>query len=138
MTALWISLGGALGAMARFAIGGWVTTWAWAGFPWATLFINVSGSFLLGFFQHALPPVTTSPRLRGFLTIGLCGGFTTFSTFDFETFALLGDGRYALAGTYWFGSVVTCVVGVFGGMLLADRLRSRTPSPDTVYPDSTT
>lgn len=132
VTTLWIGLGGALGGMARFALGGWVTTWAWAGFPWATFFINVSGSFLLGFLQRALPPVTTSPAFRGFLTIGLCGGFTTFSTFDLETFALLEESRYALAGTYWLGSAATCMIGVAGGMLLADRLRSRSSSPAAV------
>lgn len=125
VTAAWISLGGAIGAMARFALGGWVTTWAHAGFPWATFLINVSGSFLLGFVQRGLPPVSTTPGMRGFLTIGLCGGFTTFSTFDFETLALLDEGRYMLAGLYSTGSVVTCVAGVFAGLWLAAAVTTR-------------
>lgn len=125
MTAAWISLGGAIGAMARFAIGGWATSWAYAGFPWATFFVNVSGSFLLGFLQRALPAVTTSPRTRGILTIGVCGGFTTFSTFDFETLALLAAGRYALAGLYSTSSVFTCVAGVFAGIWTAAKLSMR-------------
>jgi fluoride exporter len=116
---LWISVGGGLGAMARFAVSGWVTTWAYAGFPWGTFLVNVSGSALLGFLHRALPAGTASPRARGFFTIGLCGGYTTFSTFDFETFALLDAGRYALAGAYSLGSVATCVVGVLIGLRLA-------------------
>ncbi len=122
---LWISVGGGIGAMARFALSGWVTTWAYAGFPWATFLVNVSGSFLLGFLHRALPPATASPRARGFLTIGLCGGYTTFSTFDFETFSLLNEGRYALAATYSLGSVATCIAGVFIGIGIAASIAGR-------------
>jgi fluoride exporter len=124
VTAAWISLGGAIGAMARFGIGGWLTPWVGTGFPWATFLVNVSGSFLLGFLQRALQTRTASAATRGFLTIGLCGGFTTFSTFDFETLALLDEGRYALAAAYSAGSVVTCVAGVFAGMWTASVFRA--------------
>ena len=122
---LWISVGGGIGAMARFALSGWVTTWAYAGFPWGTFLVNVSGSLLLGFLHRALPPATTSPRTRGFLTIGLCGGYTTFSTFDFETFSLLDEGSYALAAAYSLGSVATCIAGVLAGIGLAAVVAGR-------------
>jgi fluoride exporter len=126
MMGFWIGLGGGIGAVARFAIGGWVTTWAAAGFPWGTLAINVLGSTLLGFLHRALPMDGVDPSRRAFLTIGLCGGFTTFSAFDFETFALLRDGRMLAAGTYSLGSVVACVAGVALGIALASR---NPPSP---------
>lgn len=123
MLGLWIATGGAVGAVARFLLGGWVTTWAHGGFPWATFAVNAGGSLLLGFLQGALPPVTTTPRVRGMLTIGLCGGFTTFSTFDYEMLALLQHGRHAVAGTYAAASVVTCVAAIFAGLTFARGLR---------------
>jgi fluoride exporter len=120
---LWVGAGGAIGALARFAIGGWVTTWAAAGFPWGTFAINVLGSLVLGFVNRALPAPSASPATRAFLSIGLCGGFTTFSTFDFETLSLLRQEEYGLGIAYSLGSVVTCVSGVIGGMWLGDLVR---------------
>jgi fluoride exporter len=123
---LYICLGGGLGALGRFALGGWVTTWAGVGFPWGTFAINVLGSALLGFLNRALPP-STSSHTRAFFTIGLCGGFTTFSTFDYETLVLLQQGRYLLAAVYSTSSVLTCVGGVVGGLWLAAWWLRRAP-----------
>jgi fluoride exporter len=115
---LWVAAGGAVGAVARFMIGGWVTTWAAAGFPWPTFVVNVGGSLLLGFLQVALPPAS-APHVRAAFTIGLCGGFTTFSTFDYEMLALLQQGNYGTAAAYGVASVSMCIAGVFAGMALA-------------------
>ncbi|CAN5861843.1 fluoride efflux transporter CrcB [soil metagenome] len=123
MIHLYVALGGALGALARFAIGGWVTTWAGPGFPWGTFVINVSGSLLLGFLMRVLPSPAASSEARALLTVGLCGGFTTFSTFDFETLVLLQERLYGLAALYSLGSVLTCLAGVFAGMSLGTVAR---------------
>lgn len=119
MTYLLIALGGALGALARFAIGGWVTAWAGAGlFPWGTFAINVAGSLLLGIVLQALPAPAVSPDLRALLAVGFCGSFTTFSTFGYETVLLLGSGGYTLAATYVCGSVLLSLAGVGAGIWL--------------------
>lgn len=125
MIGFWVGLGGGLGALARYALGGWVASWAYAGFPWATFAINVLGSAVLGFLQRALPAPVVPPAKRAFLAIGLCGGFTTFSTFDLETFTLLQEARYAAAAAYSLGSVAACIAGVLGGLWLADWLAGR-------------
>lgn len=119
MISLFVGLGGALGALARFALGGWLAAWAPPGFPWATLAANGGGSLLLGWASRRLPASGASPRARAFVTIGVCGGFTTFSAFDHELVALAGDGRAATAAFYAALSVVLCVVGVFVGRRLA-------------------
>ncbi|HEX2094736.1 MAG TPA: fluoride efflux transporter CrcB [Longimicrobiaceae bacterium] len=118
---LYVALGGAAGAVARFAVGAWVGTPAGAGFPWATLAINTVGSLLLGFLLHALPGRPGEAELRALLGVGFCGAFTTFSTFGYETVILLRSGAYAAAAAYMAGSVVLSVVGVFGGGWLAGR-----------------
>jgi fluoride exporter len=124
----WIAAGGAAGAAARFMIGGWVTTWAHAGFPWATFAINVSGSLLLGYMHRALPAFTSAPHVRAAISVGLCGGFTTFSTFDYEMLRLLQDRAWGTAGAYAVSSVVLCVAGVFAGMALGSRRQDSSSS----------
>lgn len=125
MMQVYVALGGGLGALARFALGGWVTTWAGVGFPWPTFAINVLGSALLGFLNGRFTRVGTSPETRAFLTIGLCGGFTTFSTFDYETLTLIQQGRMLLAAGYSASSVFSCITGVATGMWLATSPRRR-------------
>jgi len=121
MLGLWIGAGGGIGAVARFALGGWVTTWAYGGFPWATFLINILGSAALGYFSRSLALASAPPHIRAFVTVGLCGGFTTFSTFDLETLSLLHDGDYLLAVLYALGSVTACMAGVHLGIRLASR-----------------
>lgn len=116
MTYLYIALGGAVGAVARFAVGGWVAQGAGAAFPWGTLLVNLSGSVLLGFLMRAFPVWDASIDLRALLAVGFCGSFTTFSTFGYETVALLQSGAYAQAVTYVLGSVLLGVAGVVLGM----------------------
>ena len=116
MSYLYVAVGGAIGAVLRFAVGGWVTTWVDPGFPWATFVVNLSGSLLLGLLLGVLPDLATAPELRALLAVGFCGAFTTFSTFSYETVALLQDGSYGLAGAYTGGSVLLAVFGVATGL----------------------
>ena len=89
-------------------------------FPVGTLLINVSGSLLLGVFvRYAMDTPTISPDLRAFLTIGLCGGYSTFSTFSYETITLLEDGEWSRAGFYVVASVVLALLGILLGFWFA-------------------
>lgn len=118
----YLALGGVLGTLARFSIGGWVHTWAGAAFPWGTLAINLLGSFLLGLAMRGAELSSLSPELRGMITVGFCGAFTTFSTFTFETISLMQEGLWARATLYAFGSLglglVTMAMGLAAATLL--------------------
>ena len=113
-----IALGGAAGTLARWWIGG-LAQGASATFPTGTLVINIAGSFALGFLARYLLETSAPPELRLALTVGLCGGFTTFSTFSFETIALLESGNLLRAATYVTASVVLSLFATFGGLVLA-------------------
>jgi len=103
----------------RFGIGGWVGTWSSAGFPWGTLTVNVLGSLALGALMQRAS--RGGGAARGFLLAGLCGGFTTFSTFDLEMLVLLQQARVGVAAQYALASVLACVGGFAGGLWLAEH-----------------
>ena len=90
--------------MARYGLSGWVHTFAGSSFPWGTLAVNLIGSFLLGFSYRHLGAMAISPEFRQSITIGFLGAFTTFSTFSYETVALMQDGELPQAASYAFGS----------------------------------
>jgi fluoride exporter len=113
-----ISLGGAVGSLLRHAIATVLGTRS-AGFPFATLLVNVTGSLLLGLLVPRLDAAATSPELRAALTIGLCGGYTTFSTFSLETVRMFERGRWALASTYIASSVLLSVLAMLAGLMLS-------------------
>ena len=116
-TYLWIALGGALGSMARYATGIYVGRWLGTGFPWSTLLINILGSFLIGAFAESFAlQWDTSQSTRAFLIIGICGGYTTFSTFSLDIVTLLNRGEAALALTYVLASVVIGLAGLYAGL----------------------
>lgn len=117
-----LALGGVLGTLARFGLGGWVHTWAGTAFPWGTLVINLLGSFLLGLAMRGAELSSLSPELRGMITVGFCGAFTTFSTFSFETIALLQQGAWARASLYAAGSVGMGLLAVALGLSTANLL----------------
>lgn len=118
----YITLGGIVGTLARYLIQGVIQTRAGA-FPVGTLAINIGGSFLLGFIMRlATGSTMISPELRGGLTIGFCGAFTTMSTFGYETVALLTDGEYWRAAMYAGGTIFGSVLATVAGLALADRL----------------
>jgi CrcB protein len=119
----YVALGAAVGGVARYALTAVLQQRAGPGFPVATFVINVSGSFLLGFLmRYALASGSVSPELRALLTTGFCGGYTTFSTFSYETILLFEDGEYGRAGLYVLLSVVIALAGPIAGMKVADRI----------------
>lgn len=122
MAWLYVAAGGALGALLRFGLSGWVQDLAAGPFPWGTMTVNVLGSLLLGFTIVWLEASVTSAEVRAFATIGLLGAFTTFSTFSYEAVALLRDGDWWAAGGYVFGSLVAGLLGVLLGLGLASLL----------------
>jgi CrcB protein len=99
---LWyIAVGSALGGVSRYLVGGLIQRLLDTTFPAGTLVVNLTGSFLLGLFlRYAIDTPTLTPELRAFLTIGFCGGYTTFSTFSYESVALLEEGDWARATLY--------------------------------------
>jgi CrcB protein len=118
----YITLGGILGTLARYLMQGAIQARAGT-FPGGTLAINIAGSFLLGFIMRfATGSTIIPPELRGGLTIGFCGAFTTMSSFSYESIRLLGDGEYWYAGLYMGGTVLGCLVAVIAGTALASKL----------------
>lgn len=121
MTCFAVAAGGALGSVARFWLTTAVTALLGPRFPYATLLINVSGSLLIGLVAGlSLTParVAIHPELRIFLMTGICGGFTTFSSFSLQTLELIQAGEIALALLYIAGSVALCLVAVWLGWSL--------------------
>ena len=115
-----IALGSAVGGVARYLVGGAVQQAAGGTFPAGTLVINVTGSFFLGLlFRYSADSVAISPEVRAMLTIGFCGGYTTFSTFSYETVRLIEDGQGGRALAYALASVVlsvgAAVLGISAG-----------------------
>ena len=121
---VYIAIGGVVGTLGRWYLQGWIQTSAHAGsFPLGTLIINLAGSVVLGFVAKLGTGSTIiSPEMRGGLTIGLCGAFTTMSTFSYESLQLLGDGDYVRAGFYMGGTIIGCLVAVLAGSMVAGRL----------------
>lgn len=124
MKVFWyVAIGSALGGVARFALGGFIQQRAGADFPMGTLVINITGSFLLGIFmRYAMQSNAVSPEMRLFLTTGFCGGYTTFSTFTYETARLMEDGEYGRAALYVGASVGVALAGMFLGFAVANWL----------------
>lgn len=120
---LWICLGGAVGTGARYLLSGWVLRLAGPGFPWGTLAVNAFGSFLLGvILEVSLATDLFPPTLRLALTTGVLGGFTTYSTFNYETLQLFQQEDWLLGGANLLATVVLCLaaggIGVVAGRLL--------------------
>ncbi len=114
-----VTLGGALGALARYLMVGRIEHWLGAGFPYGTLTANVLGSFLMGVLIELMALVwSPSQELRALLTVGLLGSFTTFSGLSLETLLLIGGGAPGLAALYMLASVVLSLIGIFAGMRL--------------------
>lgn len=114
MTILWVALGGALGSVARYLVGRLVTA------PWGTLTVNVVGSLVIGLLAGGLVRSSgNDAALRAFAVVGVCGGFTTFSTFANESFAMLERGHWTLLAGYLFLSIGVGLAAVGLGYRLA-------------------
>jgi len=122
---LWIMLGSALGGGGRFWLSGTIAERFGATFPWGTIVVNVTGSFVIGFFNTLTGPdgrILVGGTARQFAMIGLCGGYTTFSSFSLQTLTLAQDGEWLQAGGNILLSVVLCLVAVWLGHILAASL----------------
>jgi fluoride exporter len=121
---LWICLGGAVGTGARYLLSGWLLRALGASFPYGTLAVNVIGSFLLGALMYlGVEAAMISPTLRVALTTGVMGGFTTYSTFSYETMSSLQDGAWGIAllnvTLSVFACIAACLLGWTGAKWLA-------------------
>jgi fluoride exporter len=113
-----VGIGGALGSMARFGLSVFVGERVQGNFPWGTFLVNIIGSFVIG----ALAAVadqpgrfSLSPAMRQLLMVGICGGFTTFSSFSIQTLELMRGGQPLYAAANVVGSVLLCLLAVWGG-----------------------
>jgi CrcB protein len=116
---IWIFLGGGVGSILRYLIGGLVQRSAHAGFPAGTLAVNVIGCFLIGVLAQHYMNVQAHPNMRAALITGFCGGFTTFSAFSLETVGLLRGGEYAKTAAYVVLSVSVSILATISGMAAA-------------------
>jgi CrcB protein len=127
LTYFWVATGGALGSVGRYWLSTVVTSRVGATFPWGTLVVNVSGSFVIGLLaalaiSEGRP--LAAPAARLFLMTGVCGGFTTFSAFSVQTLHLIQSGKWFYAGGNVLLSIVLCLIGVWLGHLLGTALHS--------------
>lgn len=120
---LWISIGAVLGANLRYWVGDWAAQRFGSGFPYGTLLVNLSGSFLLGLIvSMSMENFIIDPRLRLLLTIGFLGSYTTFSTYAYESIALISQGQWGLGLFNLLGSsllgALFAVLGIWLGKVL--------------------
>lgn len=112
-------MGGAVGSVARYLVGVGSTRLFGVGFPWGTLMINIAGSFLIGVLVELFALKWDLPQtVRVFLTVGICGGFTTFSTFSLDAYVLIERGELWPAAAYMIGSVALSIGGLIAGLHL--------------------
>jgi CrcB protein len=118
MAYVWVALGGALGSVARYASSGVAARWLGVGFPYGTLFVNVTGSYaigVLGTLALASGRALATTDARAFLIVGILGGFTTFSSFSLETLTLARSGNLGGAAANILLSLVLCLAAVWLG-----------------------
>jgi CrcB protein len=125
MAYLWVAIGGALGSVARFGFANWMAVVTGAEFPWGTLVINIAGSFIISFFgvlTGSAARFAVPYEARVFVTVGICGGFTTFSSFSLQTVELVRTGQPGRAAIYVAASVGLCLAGCALGIAAANAL----------------
>lgn len=129
-----VALGGALGATLRYYLGGTVLARTASPFPTATFVINVTGSFIIGFFLTlATERINISPHLRLAIAVGFVGAYTTFSTFEYETMRLIEEGHFTSALLNVVLSVVVGFAAVWGGIALARKLEHVPATSHVLY-----
>ena len=120
-----VALGSIVGGVARYMVSVLFLSQFGSGFPWATLFVNVTGSFMIGFYAALTGPdgrLLVSPQQRLFVMVGICGGYTTFSAFSLETLQLVQSGNLPAASLNLLISVASWMAAVWLGYALAARL----------------
>jgi fluoride exporter len=119
VAALLVALGGGIGSVTRYLVGGWFAGRFGPAFPYGTFVINVTGSFIIGLFlAFAQERISLSPYWRLFFAVGFLGGYTTFSSFEYESVRLLQDGEMLLGSVYMIGSVVAGGIAAISGIML--------------------
>ena len=118
MKTIWVGLGGALGSIARYHVGAF-TVRRWPGFPWGTLAVNVLGSFALSIVMAFALRGRLDDTARVALGAGVLGGFTTYSSFNYETFALAQTGAWGKAAIYVAATMLGCLAAGAAGWLVA-------------------
>ncbi|MBV8479675.1 MAG: fluoride efflux transporter CrcB [Actinobacteria bacterium] len=122
-TAVAIALAGAIGALARYGLAGLVSRHVRGAFPWGTFVVNVSGTFALGFvITLTTERLSIAPWIRGAITVGFLGAYTTFSTFSFETYRLLDDRAFGVAAANMMGSLAAGLLAVYLGIVAGRAL----------------
>ena len=113
-----VAMGGAIGSVARYFVAQ-VQSPSWTGFPYGIFLVNVSGGFIMGVLVELMAlRFSVSPEVRAFLTTGVLGGYTTFSTFSLESALLIQKGAMASATAYIVGSAILSIVALFCGLYL--------------------
>jgi len=114
-----VAIGGALGSLLRYFVASAIGGPASAGFPWGIFIVNVTGGFAMGVITElAALKLNLSPEVRAFMTVGILGGYTTFSTFSLESAILLQRGAYGTAAAYVTGSALLSIAALFAGLSL--------------------
>jgi CrcB protein len=115
----WIAAGGAIGTVLRYRVGLWFAGLVGEAMPWGTIVINITGSFVIGLFAALLEGgrLQVAPEVRSFVLVGLCGGFTTFSSFSLQTLTLVQTGHPGRALANVLVSVALCLVAVWLGFV---------------------
>lgn len=134
LNALWIFVGGGLGSLARWAASGLLAERIGQTFPWGTLVVNVTGSFIIGLFASLTGPegrFMAPASFRQFFMLGVCGGYTTFSSFSLQTLNLAEDGQWRRAVGNAVLSGVLCLSGVWLGHAIAMAVTQPTASATT-------
>lgn len=112
-----VALGGALGSLLRYFVASAIQSAAWPGFPFGIFVVNVTGGFLMGVIvELGALKFSLAPEMRAFLTVGVLGGYTTFSTFSLDSVLLMERGAYGAAAAYVVGSAVLSILALFLGL----------------------
>jgi CrcB protein len=123
MILLMVALGGGVGAVIRFVVAGTIQSAAWPGYPWGIFVVNITGGLAMGLIvELSALKLSMSPEMRAFLTTGVLGGYTTFSTFSLDSVLLIERGDYASAIVYVIGSAVLSILAVFAGFWIVRAL----------------
>ena len=118
MNVLLVAIGAAIGGVARYLIGGWLASLLGADFPWGTAFVNITGAFAIGVVLVLVQGGALPAGARPFVAVGILGGYTTFSTYSYETLELITDSNYGVAVINVFVQLVLGFIGVYLGVVL--------------------
>lgn len=114
-----VALGGALGSLLRYVVAGAVQSATWPGFPWGIFVVNITGGLAMGIIvELSALKLNLTPEMRAFLTVGILGGYTTFSTFSLDSALLIERGDYSSAALYIAGSALLSILALFAGLWL--------------------